>query len=66
MWNNSATTASVTVQNLPNGNYQIISSNDKGVYNTSGGVTVSGNTAQVELPPKSMVSLVYKGNVILP
>ncbi|MCL2879535.1 MAG: hypothetical protein FWF29_04740 [Treponema sp.] len=67
LWNNAPNISGITIQNLPDGTYQIISSNDKNVYSTSDSVTVSGNTAQVELPGKSMVSLVYKANnIILP
>jgi len=61
LWNSDASeTIPVVLKNLPDGEYEIISSCEAINWSASDRVTVSGNTAKIEMPPRSMMTLVYR------
>ena len=62
LWSNSTQEGTITVNHLPDGNYETITSSEKTGEWQTGTLTVSGNKAEVVMPAKSMVTLVLKAN----
>jgi len=62
IWSNSTKEGQITVNNLPNGAYTMISSSEKGEYVQTAGIQVADNKVSIVMPPKSMVTIYLKVN----